>query len=273
MRYLLRAVDVALPNNPDTHELLGVGSQASPLAVAGMPLPQWLLPVVTFFASSAMVFGGVVPFIPQYLIIKRTRSFEGFNTMLCFNLMMANILRIMFWFGHPFELPLLAQSVLMVAAMMYMMHACVDGCFDVKGRKRRLHDFNLEDFWKWTDYADYLLFTASFTIVFGLFTWLMINVSLYVEGLGFAAVFIEAVQAVPQWYRNHTNKSTQGMSVLMVASMMCGDTFKTGYFLARSAPFQFAFCGSLQVCIDVAIMLQVWMYKDQAPVAPARVVP
>lgn len=37
----------------------------------------------------------------------------------CCNILAANILRILFWFGHPFELPLLGQSVLMVCRKVF----------------------------------------------------------------------------------------------------------------------------------------------------------
>lgn len=55
--------------------------------------------------------------------------------MVCWNLLAANLLRIMFWFGHPFELPLLAQSILMVGVMMILIHACVDLTFHPTPRK------------------------------------------------------------------------------------------------------------------------------------------
>jgi hypothetical protein len=32
----------------------------------------------------------------------------------------------MFWFGHPFEMPLLVQSILMVGVMLVLIHACVE---------------------------------------------------------------------------------------------------------------------------------------------------
>ena len=53
--------------------------------------------MISFLASGAMVIGGVVPFIPQYRVIRRTRSVEGFSTYVCFTLLVANILRILFW--------------------------------------------------------------------------------------------------------------------------------------------------------------------------------
>lgn len=62
---------------------------------------EWLLvPVrqlVAWGAAGAMVFGGVVPYIPQYRDIRRTQNAEGFSTYVCLVLLVANILRILFW--------------------------------------------------------------------------------------------------------------------------------------------------------------------------------
>ena len=49
--------------------------------------------VLQFF----MVFGGILPYLPQYRTVKRTRDAEGFSTFVCFVLLVANILRILFW--------------------------------------------------------------------------------------------------------------------------------------------------------------------------------
>ena len=62
--------------------------------------------------SGAMIFGGVVPYIPQYRDIARSQNIDGFSPMVCFVLLMANTLRILFWFGRHFELPLLTQVIL-----------------------------------------------------------------------------------------------------------------------------------------------------------------
>ena len=51
-------------------------------------------------------------------------------------------------------------------------------------------------------------------------------------------------------------------SVKMVLLWSCGDIFKTLYFVLRQAPTQFWLCGSMQVMIDCAIMLQVFYYRD-----------
>ncbi|XP_053105443.1 solute carrier family 66 member 2 isoform X4 [Hemicordylus capensis] len=91
---------------------------------------EWLMaPVqqlVSWGASAAMVFGGVVPYIPQYRDIKRTQNAEGFSTYVCLVLLVANILRILFWFGRHFESPLLLQSIIMIITMLLMLKLCTE---------------------------------------------------------------------------------------------------------------------------------------------------
>lgn len=53
--------------------------------------------VVSYAAASAMVIGGIIPYIPQYREIKQTQDTEGFSLHVCFALLIANTLRILFW--------------------------------------------------------------------------------------------------------------------------------------------------------------------------------
>ena len=53
--------------------------------------------LVTWISVGAIVFGGIVPYIPQYRKIRRLRDAEGFSTYVCLVLLVANILRILFW--------------------------------------------------------------------------------------------------------------------------------------------------------------------------------
>ena len=52
---------------------------------------------------------------------------------------------------------------------------------------------------------------GTFSLVCGFITFLFSGYSVYVEALGFMAVFTEAMLGVPQFYRNYQNKSTHGM--------------------------------------------------------------
>ncbi|RMC16284.1 hypothetical protein DUI87_08499 [Hirundo rustica rustica] len=145
--------------------------------------------------------------------------------------------------------------------------------------------FDLNYFWHWSKFTDYLQCVLTFTGVTGYITYLWLDSFLFVETLGFLAVFTEAMLGVPQLYRNYQNRSTEGMSensrhddviecqmyeiIKMVLMWSSGDTFKTVYFILNQAPFQFSICGLLQVFVDIAILLQVYLYSyyPQKPVS------
>ncbi|XP_072854813.2 solute carrier family 66 member 2 isoform X2 [Pogona vitticeps] len=196
---------------------------------------EWLVApiqqLISWGASAAMVFGGVVPYIPQYRDIKRTQNAEGFSTYVCLVLMVANILRILFWFGRHFESPLVLQSIIMIITMLLMLKLCtevrVTNDLNVKRRsfsaadskdeeiktppKRSFLDFDLNYFWHWSKFTDYVQCVLAFTGVTGYITYLFLDSIIFVETLGFLAVFIEAMQGIPQLYRNYQNRSTEGM--------------------------------------------------------------
>ncbi|XP_078337436.1 solute carrier family 66 member 2-like isoform X2 [Crassostrea virginica] len=254
---------------------------------SGLTMPS-LLEMISIGCQGAMIFGGVIPFIPQYLDIKRSGNADGFSTFVCLNLLIANILRILFWFGRHFELPLLAQSIIMVFTMLALTEICVrvkhkGEIVASKEHKfsgeapprinrtispvRKFVDFDRAYFWKWTYFESYVQFTVVFTVLVGLTTWLFLDNMYYVETIGFLAVFAEAMLGAPQFHRNFINKSTHGMSKKMVAMWTCGDCFKTGYFIVRHAPAQFWICGMLQVGIDISIFLQVYCYRNKAAIS------
>ncbi|XP_053105441.1 solute carrier family 66 member 2 isoform X2 [Hemicordylus capensis] len=228
---------------------------------------EWLMaPVqqlVSWGASAAMVFGGVVPYIPQYRDIKRTQNAEGFSTYVCLVLLVANILRILFWFGRHFESPLLLQSIIMIITMLLMLKLCTEVRVtnELNIKRRSFSDFDLNYFWHWSKFTDYVQCVLTFTGVTGYITYLSLDSVIFVETLGFLAVFTEAMLGIPQLFRNYQNRSTEGMSVKMVLMWTSGDTFKTVYFLLNQAPFQFSICGLLQVFVDMAILAQVYFYS------------
>lgn len=219
--------------------------------------------LVSWVAAGAMVFGGVIPYIPQYRHIRRTQNAEGFSTYVCLVLLVANILRILFRFGRYFETLLLWQSIIMIATMLVMLNLCTDVrmASELNTKRRSFIDFDWNHFWSWSYFVDYLQCVLAFTLVAAYITYLLLDSALFVETLGFLAVFIEAMLGTPQLHCNYQNKSTEGMSIKMVLMWTSGDTFKTGYFLYTQAPVQFWTCGLLQVCVDFAILFQVYYYS------------
>ncbi|XP_041651251.1 solute carrier family 66 member 2 [Cheilinus undulatus] len=223
---------------------------------------SWTL--LSWLASCLMVFGGALPYVPQYQEIQRSNNSEGFSTRVCLVLLIANILRIFFWIGKQFELTLLLQSVVMILAMFAMLHLCcmVQNTNRVSTKQHRLSDLDFRYFWKWSAFEDYLLFCFGFTVLCAVVTLLLLDSAVFVETLGSLAVMFEAMLGLPQLLQNFQNHSTKGMSVKMVLLWMAGDVFKTTYFVINESPTQFTICGSVQILIDVAILLQVLFYSQ-----------
>jgi len=254
-------------------EVLGLGVTPSMGdAVAKYDFDFWsslVVQLATTGCELAMVLGGVVPYIPQYLQIKRTQSTQGFSLYVCLALLMANTLRILFWFGKHYETPLLIQSVLMNLAMFALVQLCVtinNKEYLVPGEKRRkVHSFTdleYEYFWQWTDFSSYVEFVMTVAAIGSVLMYFLVDVALFVETVGFMAVFTESMLGLPQFYRNWRNKSTYGMAISMVLMWTCGDIFKTSYFYLRNTPPQFFICGSMQVTVDLLILGQVWLYRE-----------
>ncbi|CAF0763875.1 unnamed protein product [Adineta ricciae] len=238
---------------------------------------------VRLLSQALIIFGGVLPYIPQYLIIKRKQNAEGFSNYVCLTLLVANIIRIEFWFGKHFEIPLLIQSIVMILCMLIMLelwtriHALtmrrqLDTEEGGAGSKeiltdefldKKFTDFEVDYFWRWTTFASYLQFLFLITFIFSIMTWLLLKNVVYIETIGFLAVVCEALLGIPQFVRNFRLKSTEGMSVKMVLLWASGDIFKTVYFIIRNAPKQFWLCGILQISIDVAILFQVMLYSNK----------
>ncbi|CAB3408591.1 unnamed protein product [Caenorhabditis bovis] len=120
----------------------------------------------------------------------------------------------------------------------------------------------LNAFWAWHDLASFLIALAVFTAFWSLVTFLLINQSWYVEGLGMVSLLVEASLGLPQLLRNFQRKSTQGMSIPMVLAWLAGDLAKTGYFVATGSPVQFWVCAILQISIDIFILGQVFVYRN-----------
>ncbi|XP_077371693.1 solute carrier family 66 member 2 isoform X3 [Festucalex cinctus] len=172
---------------------------------------SWML--LSWLASCLMVFGGALPYVPQYQEIQRSSNTEGFSTRVCLVLLVANILRIFFWIGKQFELTLLLQSVVMIFTMFAMLHLCctVQNSNPVSTKQHRLSDLDLRYFWKWNAFEDYLLFCCGFSVLCAMVSILLLGSAMFIEMLGSLAVMFEAMLGLPQLLQNLHNRSTKGM--------------------------------------------------------------
>lgn len=72
-------------------------------------------------------------------------------------------------------------------------------------------DFDIKYFWDWSDFQSYMDCMLVFTILSSIVMYLFIDRVIFVEIMGFLAVFTEASLGVPQLLKNFRSKSTEGM--------------------------------------------------------------
>lgn len=80
-------------------------------------------------------------------------------------------------------------------------------------------DFDWSHFWSWSHFLDYVQCVLAFTLVAAYVTYLLLDSAVFVETLGFLAVFIEAMLGTPQLHCNYQNKSTEGMRYRPIAGL------------------------------------------------------
>ena len=105
--------------------------------------------------SIVMTVAPLFGYYSQYALIKDNRSVGSFSIDLCAILILANILRIGFWFSKGFANNLLVQSFLIITIQLFILELCVR-----IGYKKK-EEIHIERFWRWNTLKPFRTF--SFT--------------------------------------------------------------------------------------------------------------
>lgn len=239
------------------------GADSSVLASAG-----------ALFRDVFMIAGVVWPYYPQARSILATRNPEGFSLLVSLVIIVACTLRVFFWVVKRFETVLLLQAVAAVAAQVAML-AVVMHVKRANGTApaARFRDLKAATFWAWGDLRSYLEFMALLVICLWGVTTAAGQSTWYAEALGTAALGIEALLPVPQVLKNFRQRSTAGLSAVLVVSWFVGDVFKTAIAIQLAAPVQFVACGVFQMAMDAVILVQMCILYRGRPAAASDVDP
>lgn len=238
--------------------------------------------VLGYAVDLFMIIGPAASFFIQIGKIKQMNSSEGFSKLIILILLIANILRIYFWFGKHFSETLLIQSFLMILTQLYLLYICLiysnsykemvkSSSKDMIEKSTKISVFRLtppnlsrfKDFWQWNHFSDYIYFLVLFITVIGVLSRMIgFDNPHYVESLGFFSMGIESTLGIPQVLSNYLEKSTGSLSIAMIFFWLFGDSFKTTYFVMKSQPQQFIFCGTVQLISDFIIVFQILYYSQ-----------
>ncbi|KAG2388098.1 hypothetical protein C9374_000948 [Naegleria lovaniensis] len=243
--------------------------------------------IADFLLDIGMVFGPTIGYIDQIRIMMRDKSSNGFSRLSCLILLSSSLLRVYFWYLKQFSIVMLFQSLVMILCQAILLFVAVHfGKQEKKAEEKNANrdtsllvepenpnDFTylikidrnrfLEEFWQW-DEPSYYVWTVLFFMLFvgivSLFFYPIFPVA-YTELLGLLSVMVEASLAIPQVVTNFTRGSVEGLSLILVATFVIGDTLKTAYFIAKHLPYQFVICGAFQLFVDMIMVIQIIYYN------------
>ena len=221
-----------------------------------------------------MIFIPSIGYIFQALKFKQTKSSKGFAKFLCLLLLLANILRIFFWFGKKFSLILLFQAIVVIISQIYLIHVYLEYQEDLPMKTEKTfreyltnwkETLNLKKIWDWNDEIEYFKFILfiilTLSIICSIFGTKNIQ---FFEILGTLSVSCETFIELPQIKENCMAKNTKNLSGTMVLMWFVGDLFKTTYNLMYKSPFQMIIGGIIMNCEDIILSSQVLFYNEDS---------
>lgn len=196
------------------------------------------------------VLGPLVVYAPQWLLMRRKRALGSFSKLMCYCLILAHLLRLVFRLSTAFHPSLVVQSVLVLCVQSVLLHTCLR--LESGRRPAALLGQQLA----------FLLAPVS--------AWALLYCVYPLPPLaaltGALSALFEAVLPLPQIVNNHRRGSVEGLSLAMIAMWALGDGGKLGFFLWERQPLQFVLCAAVLLSLDLVVLGQFWLYGD----APAR---
>ena len=225
-----------------------------------------------FLADLMMIFIPSVGYYFQAMKFKQTKSTKGFAKFLCLLLLIANILRIFFWFGKKFALTLLYQAIVVIISQIYLIHVYFKYQDELpKSKEKSLAEsltnwnetINPMKIWNWGDEIEYYKFIILFIFTLSIICSMVgVDNTNFYEILGTISVSCETFIELPQIKENCITKNTKNLSGAMVLMWFVGDLFKTTYNIIYKSPIQMVIGGIIMNCEDIILSSQVIIYGD-----------
>ena len=225
-----------------------------------------------------LIFDFLMIFIPslgyffQAMKFKQTRSTKGFAKFLCFLLLIANILRCIFWLGKRFNLVLLFQSIVVIVSQIYLIHVYFQYQDELpyKSETKSLCEhiinwketLNFHHIWNWNDEIEYYKFITFFSFFMLTFCFFEYRQKFFFEVVGTVSVACETFIEVPQIKENCITKNTDNLSGTMIFLWLVGDLFKTWYNVVYKSPMQMLVGGIVMNCEDIILNSQMIIYSE-----------
>ncbi|MES1921343.1 PQ-loop repeat-containing protein 1 [Bonamia ostreae] len=223
-----------------------------------------------FISGAVLIFGTNVAFIPQYIKIEQSGS-SALSKYVCLVFITSSVLRLFFRIGEEFSIYLVLQSIVAIFTQLILLEAIV-----TKENKKNLNDmktknfwqiFSLKglnkEFWNWDNFYDFVMAVALFNIIMASATYLFGTYNFYFQIIGTLSLALDCTVGLPQLYKNFKNKTTKGLSVVLIFYWVLSDVCKAFYYQMIEVPLQFVIAGGVQIMIDFLLFWQCLFYEKK----------
>lgn len=198
----------------------------------------------------------------QIYTLRATANADGFSPLISLLLLVANLMRLVFWYLKSFDSVLMYQSLVMIAMQFVVLYVVCGisktGTYSCERDCKPLHSFlshyNVNTI-RGTAIACAIFFVTVLCVSLS-----MVSIPLSADVVGVASVAAEALLAAPQATRNRSRGSTDGLSIPLVLTWAAGDTYKLFFCWSKGVggcPVQFLACAVVQIIVDAVVLWQV----------------
>ncbi|KAK0124022.1 hypothetical protein ONS95_009008 [Cadophora gregata] len=240
--------------------------------------------ITGFVAPIFIIISPITSYADQTYSIHRTKSSAGFSLDIPLIMLVASVLRVFYYPGAQFDKSLLIQSFIMIAIQLVLLKVALDhrpGPSSKGGEMAnpfagaREGEFGIQrpyNFWQWRSPKPYWQFLLYLFLTLVCLELVLSPVpSLYATYsalIGIMGLSIEATLPIPQILSNFRSRSVKGFRVSVLASWIAGDIMKMFWFFTATSeiPWTFKLCGIFQMCCDLFLGGQYWVYGEGEPV-------
>ncbi len=150
----------------------------------------------------------IAVYLPQYLMMRRTKTVGSFSPLVCYILIVASLLRVIFWFGNKFNIFVFFQAVVMLIVQNFVLKKF----FEVESLVElnpKLSDTtpNMVA----TTKMNYVLTKIAVGYMCYFVLFMLFKSPWFVELTGFLSATVEACLPLPQFWSNMRRKSVEGL--------------------------------------------------------------
>ncbi|KAH8805947.1 hypothetical protein F5884DRAFT_801189 [Xylogone sp. PMI_703] len=234
--------------------------------------------ITGYIAPMFIIISPITSYADQTISMHRNKSSAGFSLDIPLIMLVASFLRIFYYPGAKFDTSLLIQALIMVVMQLALLKVALDhrpgpsskgGEAAIPFAAAREGSWGVArpyNFWQWRSpkpYWQFLLYLFVTLLALEIILSPMTSVyGTYSAFIGYFGLSVEATLPLPQVITNYRSRSCKGFRFSVLASWIAGDMMKMFWFFTATTyiPWPFKLCGIFQMCCDLYLGVQYWMY-------------